>query len=83
MCFEISEIQNEYTDFFLNIMDHSSGDAYSYGLKLDHNKCSGQILRMESTWGQNISVNLVGQDLAGNYDVLTDITDMFVQFIQK
>lgn len=83
VCFEISEIQNEYTDFFLNIMDHSSGDVYSYGLKLDHNKCSGQILRMESTWGQNISVNLVGQDLAGNYDVLTDITDMFVQFIQK
>lgn len=79
--FDISEIQNEYKNFFANVTDHSSGAVYSYGLKIDQNRCSGEIIRMKSTWGQDISVNLIGQSIEGRYDVITDLSDMFGKLV--
>ncbi len=79
--FDISGIQNEYKDFWLNITDRSSGAVYSYGLKIDSNRCGGEILRMKSTWGQNISVNLIGQDLDGKYDAITDLSTLFAELV--
>ena len=38
---------------------------------------------MKSTWGQDISVNLIGQDIEGMYHVITDISDLFVQLVQE
>ena len=81
--FDISFMQNEYKNYFLNITDHLSGDVYSYGLKTENHICGGEILRMKSTWGQDISVNLIGQDIEGMYHVITDISDLFVQLVQE
>lgn len=81
--FEIDGIENDYNDFFLNITDKSSELVYSYGLKFDKTSCYADIIQMKSTWGRNVSVCLIGQDSDGNFDMITDLSDMFVQIISE
>ena len=83
-CYLDSTDGDHYRDYYLNIMDQSTGSLYSYGLKVEESGCSGEVLWMDGTWDtNNIQVSLVGHGLDGSSDTIADVTEEFCAPMQN
>lgn len=75
--------ENVYRDYYLNVIDNTTGALYSYGLKAGESGCSGKVLWMDGTWSMDaISVSLVGYDTGGSYQRIADVTEEFISLFR-
>lgn len=83
-CYLDSADGDHYRDYYLNIMDRSTGALYSYGLKAQESGCSGEVLWMYGTWStDNIQVSLVGHGVDGSCNTIADVTEEFCIPVQN
>lgn len=68
-----------YQDYYLNILDNTSGALYSYGLSMREKGCFGEALWIDGTWqADDISVSLVGYGVEGSTETIADVTQGFL-----
>lgn len=78
------EVISAYDDYWVNVLDHSSGLEYSYGMTWEEKKVLGTILCMENTWNpEDCEMSLLGMDEQGIIYRLEDITPLFSETVKN
>lgn len=74
-----SQKTDEFIDYYVNIVDRTTSDIYSYGLRSTDAACGADILIMDSSWiTDDISVMLVGEREDGSAAAIADVTAAFI-----